>query len=93
MTPTEQFADTVRAYATKAGYDLSSPRSGGRSQLAADTGMSPSSIGRMLSGQTTPAAENFERLAKAINVSLGHLLEVGGIVSPGALTGKQPPTT
>lgn len=90
MTAAEAFAELVTAHAIKAGYDLSSPRSGGRVKLADDTGMSPSSVGRMLSGKAIPDAYSLQAVADAIDVPAGRLLEAAGVVSPGALTDSQP---
>lgn len=97
MTTAETFAELVTHHAIKAGYDLSSPRSGGRSKLAEDTGISPSTISRMLNGQVIPSAYSLEVLGDAIGVHVTYLLEAGGYASPGSLTGGQqlpdePPT-
>lgn len=86
----EAFAELVAHHAIKAGYDLSSPRSGGRMKLADDTGLSPSTVSRMLSGKTIPDAYSLEALGDAIDVPVTHLLEAAGYVSPGALTGGEP---
>lgn len=89
MNAPEKFAEFARHHAVKAGYDLSGPRSGGRKALADDTGISHASICRMLNGQTIPVAEVLESLADAIDVPVGRLFELAGVVSPGALTGVQ----
>jgi transcriptional regulator with XRE-family HTH domain len=86
----ERFADLVRHHAIKAGYVLSGPRSGGKKQLADDTGLSPSTIGRLLNGRVLPDVYSFQPLADAIDVPVEYLLEAAGIVSPGALTGDKP---
>jgi len=86
MTTPPQFAPFVRARAQRLGYDLSSQRSGGKKQLAEDTGLSAATISRLLSGEVTPSADSLEPLAKALDVDLGLLLELAGVVSPGALT-------
>ena len=86
MSATGQFCAFVRARAIRVGYDLSSARSGGRKQLADDTGMSHASVCRMLNGQTVPVAEVLEGLAGALDVHVGLLFELAGIVSPGVLT-------
>lgn len=93
MTHATRFASLVTTHAIKSGYDLSSPRSGGRTALAADTGISPSSIGRMLNGQTLPDPYSLQALADAISLPVGLLLEEAGIVSPGLLTGTPPPAS
>lgn len=86
---TQPFAELVTHHAIKAGYDLSGPRSGGRKQLADDTGLPPSTVSRMLNGKAVPDAYSLERLGDAIGVPVTHLLEAAGVVSFGALTGGQ----
>lgn len=92
MTAAETFADLVTHHAVKAGYDLSSPRSGGRTKLANDTGLSPSTVSRMLSGKTMPDAYSLQALADAIDVPVEHLLEAAGVVGPGVLTRDRQPS-
>lgn len=91
MSAAQDFGSFVSVHATKAGYDISGPRSGGRKSLAEDTGMSQTSVSRMLNGQVIPDAYALERLANAINVHVFVLLEAAGVVSPGALTTPTPP--
>lgn len=91
MNTAQDFANLVSDHATKAGYDLSGPRSGGRKKLAKDTGMCHASVCRMLNGQVIPQVWFLERLGDAINVHVFVLLEAAGIVSPGALTTPTPP--
>lgn len=93
MTTPQAFAEFVTHHAIKAGYDLSGPRSGGKKNLANDTGLSLSTVSRMINGRTMPDAYSLQPLAKAIDVPVEHLLEAAGIVSPGALTGDEPPPT
>lgn len=77
----QRFAEYIRPAVVAAGYDIDSPRGGGKKKLAQDTGMSPSSIGRMLAGQTLPDPAHLERLADVVGVSLMELLARSGIVS------------
>lgn len=93
----ERFAELVTHHAVKAGYDVSGPRSGGRKKLADDTGLSPSTISRMLNGKAVPDVYSLWPLCEAIDVSFAHLFEAAGYASPGSLTGGQslpdrPPT-
>ncbi|MGQ5579685.1 helix-turn-helix domain-containing protein [Streptomyces sp. ECR3.8] len=80
----QRFAEYVRPAVVAAGYDIDSPRGGGKKELAEAVGMSPSSVGRMLSGQTLPDPVHLERLAEVLGVPLMELLVRSGIVSPGA---------
>lgn len=77
----QRFAEYIRPAVVAAGYDIDSPRGGGKKALAEDTGMSASSIGRMLAGQTVPDPAHLERLAQVLRVSLIDLLIRSGIVS------------
>lgn len=83
------FAAYIRGAASITGYDLTSPRSGGKKALADATGMSQSSVGRMLAGQTIPDARFFEPLARALHLPVGRLFELSGIAPEGSLTSPQ----
>lgn len=77
----ERFASYVREAAGRAGYDIDSPRGGGKKAIAKAAGMSASSVGRMLAGQTMPSPPQLEKLAGALQVPLIDLLVLGGVVS------------
>ncbi|MFE9098526.1 helix-turn-helix domain-containing protein [Streptomyces sp. NPDC007264] len=87
----EQFAAYVREAARRAGYDIDSPRGGGKTALARDTGMSPSSVGRMIAGKAMPDPAYFESLAAALRVPLSELLVLSGLISRDVFTEQQPP--
>ncbi|MCX4578151.1 helix-turn-helix transcriptional regulator [Streptomyces sp. NBC_01571] len=87
---TERFADFVRDAARRAGYDIDSPRGGGKTALSRDTGMSPSSVGRVLAGKTMPDPAYLEPLARALRVALPELLVLSGLVSRDVLSAQQP---
>lgn len=71
----------IREAVGRAGYDIDSPRGGGKKALAKATGMSASSVGRMLAGQTIPSPPQLEKLADAVGVPLIDLLVLSGVVS------------
>lgn len=75
------FADYIAGAARKAGYDIDSPRGGGKTALARDAGVNLSTISRLLSGERAPDPENFEGLARALGVPLRELLVQSGIFS------------
>lgn len=81
VTRAQRLAEYVRPAVVAAGYDIDSPRGGGKKALAEATGMSPSSVGRMLAGLTLPEPVHLERLADVLGVSLMELLVRSGIVS------------
>ncbi|MFD4315077.1 helix-turn-helix domain-containing protein [Streptomyces sp. NPDC058548] len=79
-SPAGRFGALVTRLAEAAGYDTK-PRAGGRQQLARDTGMSTSAVGRMLDGQTLPMPSVYESIAKAVQVDVRTLLVEGGVIS------------
>lgn len=95
-TPTraQRFGAHVAAAARAAGYDIDSPRGGGKKALAEAAGMSHASVSRMLAGQTIPDPSFFEPLARVLHVPIGELLVISGLVSRETLlpeAGRQPP--
>ncbi|WP_369293978.1 helix-turn-helix domain-containing protein [Streptomyces asiaticus] len=85
-TTAQRFGRVVADAARDAGYDLDSPRGGGRTQLARDTGMSESSVGRMLAGKILPQPQFYEAIARAVKFPVGLLLVEAGIISRETLT-------
>lgn len=81
-TKAQRFAAAVGPAAERAGYS----GFGSKSRLARDTGMTESSISRMLLGQSIPDPKFFEPLANAIDISVQTLLVEAGIISERALT-------
>lgn len=77
---TQRFGRYIATAAREAGYDIDGPRGGGKVELARDTGMSPSSVGRMLAGKTMPDPIHLASLAKALGLSLIELLYRSGVV-------------
>ncbi|MEH0520535.1 helix-turn-helix transcriptional regulator [Streptomyces stelliscabiei] len=80
-TRAQKFGEYAAAAARAAGYDIDSPRGGGKKALAERAGMSHASVSRMLSGQTIPDPAYLERLADALGVPLMELFVLSGIVS------------
>lgn len=86
-THSQRFGQWVKEAARAAGYDVDTPRGGGRTALAHDTGMSLSSVGRMLAGHTVPDPAYLESLALALRVPVTELLVRSGVCSREALGG------
>ncbi|KRV48797.1 hypothetical protein AQ490_23285 [Wenjunlia vitaminophila] len=86
---TRQFAAYIREAARRAGYDIDSPRGGGKTAIAKTAGMSPSSVGRMLSGQAMPDPSYLEPLAGALGVPVLALFVQAGLISDHAT--RHPP--
>lgn len=81
----QQFGQYVAAAARAAGYDIDSPRGGGKKALAVASGMSHASVSRMLAGQTIPDTSFFEPLANALHKPVSQMLIQSGLVSEDAL--------
>ncbi|MFJ9448221.1 helix-turn-helix domain-containing protein [Kitasatospora sp. NPDC101235] len=81
----QQFVDYVADAARRAGYDIDSPRGGGKTQLARDSGISLPTISRFLLGERSIEPSSFEGLARAIRVPVRELLVRGGVVSSESL--------
>ncbi|KAB8167039.1 helix-turn-helix domain-containing protein [Streptomyces sp. 3MP-14] len=92
-TPTraELFGRYVAEAARAAGYDIDSPRGGGKKKLAEDAGMSHASVSRMLAGQTIPDPRFFEPLAEALHLQLTDVLVRSGLISDDGLGPSSPP--
>ncbi|MFE7638333.1 helix-turn-helix domain-containing protein [Kitasatospora sp. NPDC057518] len=75
-----EFAMWLNSRLQAAGYDLST-RGGGRSRFAADTGISASSVTRLLNGRGTPDASLLAKIAPALRVTLTELLVRAGVVA------------
>lgn len=79
------FAAYVAYAARAAGYDIDSPRGGGKTALARDAGVSLSTISRLLSGERAPDPTTYEGLARALRVPIRELLVRSGIISSESL--------
>ncbi|MBP0456218.1 helix-turn-helix domain-containing protein [Streptomyces montanisoli] len=79
-TATQTFATWLHDQLARRGYDLSRPRSGGKSSFAADSGISPSTVGRLLRGDNITDTRVLGLLAAALHVPLGEMLVRAGIL-------------
>ncbi|MGW5304881.1 helix-turn-helix domain-containing protein [Streptomyces griseoluteus] len=75
------------------GYDLSGPRSGGRTAFAADSGISPSTVTRLLRGEMPTDTRILRTLAEAIRVDYPVVLVRAGVLTPDELAAVQQPST
>ncbi|MFD4880046.1 helix-turn-helix domain-containing protein [Streptomyces sp. NPDC058420] len=89
----EGFKEWLHEELTARGYDLSGPRSGGKSRFAEDSGISPSTVGRLLKGDRVTDIEVLTLLANKLGVPLGQVLVRAGILSPDGLASVQNPET
>ncbi|MFD5873749.1 helix-turn-helix domain-containing protein [Streptomyces sp. NPDC060322] len=89
----QTFADWLHEQLTAKNYDLSGARSGGKSRFAEDSGISPSTVGRLLEGKRVTDMDVLARLAENLGVTLGTVLLRAGIVSTADLVAIQEPET
>ncbi|MFG3586577.1 helix-turn-helix domain-containing protein [Streptomyces sp. NPDC047990] len=89
-TRAQKFGEYVSTAARAAGYDIDSPRGGGKKALADRAGMSHASVSRMLAGQTIPDPKFFESLADALKLEVGRMLVEAGVLSERSLSYEEP---
>jgi transcriptional regulator with XRE-family HTH domain len=92
MKSSADFATWLHRQLTDRGYDLSQ-RGGGRSRFAEDSGISPSTVGRLLRGEGAKDIGTLTTLADALGLPLGDVLVEAGVLSRGELDNVQHPTT
>ncbi|MFE7114340.1 helix-turn-helix domain-containing protein [Streptomyces sp. NPDC057654] len=78
----EHFACWVEGLLREHGYDIDSPRGGGRSQLAEDAGVHRAAVTRLLQRQSLPDLETMRALAPVLGVGLRDMLIESGKVVP-----------
>jgi transcriptional regulator with XRE-family HTH domain len=89
-TQAERFGQFAMAAAREAGYDVDSPRGGGRKAIAEASGMGQTAVGRMLAGQSVPEPKFFPGLATALRIDLRTLLIRSGLATEEMLPVKAP---
>ncbi|MFG2178940.1 helix-turn-helix transcriptional regulator [Streptomyces abikoensis] len=77
----ERFAGWVEGLMRERGYDIDSPRGGGRSRLAEDAGVHRAAVTRLLQRQSLPDLETMRALARVLGVSLRDMLIQSGKVT------------
>ncbi|GAA2913808.1 hypothetical protein GCM10020221_06880 [Streptomyces thioluteus] len=78
----ERFASWVEDLMRRRGYDIDSPRGGGRSRLAEDAGVHRAAVTRLLQRQSLPDLETMRALARVLGVGLRDMLIQSGRVEP-----------
>ncbi|MFG2721603.1 helix-turn-helix domain-containing protein [Streptomyces sp. NPDC048416] len=77
----ERFASWVEDLMRERGYDIDSPRGGGRSRLAEDAGVHRAAVTRLLQRQSLPDLETMRALARVLGVGLRDMLIASGRVT------------
>ncbi|MFS8199941.1 helix-turn-helix domain-containing protein [Streptomyces sp. CWNU-52B] len=84
----EEFAGWIEELLRARGYDIDSPRGGGRSKLADDAGVHRAAVSRLLQRQSMPDLETMRRVAAVLGVPLREML-----IRSGRLTEDDLPLT
>ncbi|MBB5940085.1 helix-turn-helix domain-containing protein [Streptomyces zagrosensis] len=70
----ETFAAWVEGLMREQGYDIDSPRGGGKSRLAVDAGVHRAAVTRLLQRQSMPDLDTMRGLSKALRVPVREVL-------------------
>jgi transcriptional regulator with XRE-family HTH domain len=70
----DEFAGWIEELLRDRGYDIDSPRGGGRSKLADDAGVHRAAVSRLLQRQSMPDLETMRRIAAVLGVPLREML-------------------
>ncbi|WP_411073781.1 helix-turn-helix domain-containing protein [Streptomyces sp. cmx-4-7] len=74
----EQFAAWIEELIRRRGFDIDSPRGGGKSRLADEAGVHRAAITRLLQRQSMPDLETTRRLAHVLDVPVRDMLIKSG---------------
>lgn len=88
MTASEldAFAAWIEELMRRRGYDIDSPRGGGKSRIADDAGVHRAAVTRLLQRQSMPDLETTRRLARVLDVPVRDML-----IRSGRLTAQELP--
>jgi transcriptional regulator with XRE-family HTH domain len=89
MTANEEldaFASWVEDLMRRRGYDIDSPRGGGKSRIADEAGVHRAAVTRLLQRQSMPDLETTRRLARVLDVPVRDML-----IRSGRLTAEELP--
>lgn len=73
-TDIERFAAWVEELMRGRGYDIDSPRGGGKSKLAEDAGVHRAAVTRLLQRQSMPDLDTMRGLARALDIPIREIL-------------------
>ncbi len=82
----DAFASWVEDLMRKRGYDIDSPRGGGKSRIADEAGVHRAAVTRLLQRQSMPDLETTRRLARVLGVPVRDML-----IRSGRLTAEELP--
>ncbi|MCI3274979.1 helix-turn-helix domain-containing protein [Streptomyces cylindrosporus] len=89
----EEFAAWVEDVMRARGYDIDSPRGGGRTKLAEDAGVHRAAVTRLLQRQSMPDLDTMRGLARALRVPVRDVLIRSGRLTEEDLPQSPAPPT
>ncbi|MEV6423008.1 helix-turn-helix transcriptional regulator [Streptomyces sp. NPDC051662] len=87
----EQFATWVEELIRRRGFDIDSPRGGGKSRLADEAGVHRAAVTRLLQRQSMPDLETTRRLSHVLQVPVREMLIRSGRLTEEDLPLPDPP--
>ncbi|MFD7284915.1 helix-turn-helix domain-containing protein [Streptomyces sp. NPDC059863] len=87
----EQFATWVEGLIRRRGFDIDSPRGGGKSRLADEAGVHRAAVTRLLQRQSMPDLETTRRLSHVLQVPVREMLIRSGRLTEEDLPLPDPP--
>ncbi|GAA3374307.1 hypothetical protein GCM10020367_37690 [Streptomyces sannanensis] len=84
----DEFAGWVESLMRQRGYDIDSPRGGGKSRMADEAGVHRAALTRLLQRQSMPDLETMRRIAPLLGVSVRDML-----IRSGRVTSEELPLT
>ncbi|MFF0446364.1 transcriptional regulator [Streptomyces sp. NPDC004609] len=87
----DAFAEWVEGLMRERGYDIDSPRGGGKSRIADEAGVHRAAVTRLLQRRGMPDLETMRRIAPPLGVSLRDMLIRSGRVTPEELPAAADP--
>ncbi|MER7485281.1 helix-turn-helix transcriptional regulator [Streptomyces sp. NPDC126497] len=78
----DAFAGWVEGLMRQRGYDIDSPRGGGRTRIADEAGVHRAAVTRLLQRQSMPDLETMRGLARVLGVPVREMLIRSGRVTP-----------
>jgi transcriptional regulator with XRE-family HTH domain len=82
----DDFASYIEELMRRRGYDIDSPRGGGKSRIAEEAGVHRAAVTRLLQRQSMPDLETTRRLARVLGVPVRDML-----IRSGRLTAEELP--
>jgi transcriptional regulator with XRE-family HTH domain len=88
----ESFGAWLRREMTTQGYDVDSPRGGGRTTLAAESGVSISIISRILTGERAAEVDTLRKIGRVLGYDIIQMMIHAGLIEYTEVSATEPTT-